>query len=221
MPQSRTVLANGPEIIAARMARGFTTPEELAKETSDLDIMSLDTLRRCEDSPDPPHTPFRTKLEALAKYLGTDLDRFTLKKGPIAPGVRSCAGCWDVAGKDIVVPDHFVYPNGPKGLTARVIVKTHGDTVIAEGEDHDRDHLSFFGYLREHGNHVVGHYTVKNEKLHVYGTVNLHFESCGNRLNGFYMGRDTGHGSTFILGKMTMTRTTGWSALPGRDVLVP
>jgi hypothetical protein len=202
----KTALVNGPALIEARKARGYLKRSQLAAVLEARGILSRDALEKWERSPDKPHRALWQGLALVAEFLTVPLEWLVVRDGPIPPPRRNCAGEWHARGYDIIVPGHFDYPNGPKFFEADVVVKVHGGALTAEGLDHDKDFLSFFGHLREDGNFIVGNYTVANERLHAYGTVNLRFESCGNRITGFYVGRETGHGSTFILGNMVMDR---------------
>jgi len=199
----RGVLVEGAVLAEVRRTRGYRSRAALADALGDI---SIDTLDRWEKSPSPPWRANPNLLNSVADFLEVQVEALIHREGPIPPRERSCAGNWRARGDDIIVPGHFEYPAGVKFVEAEVSVRVMGETVIAEGLDHDRDFLSFFGYTREGGNFIVGTYTVANEKLHAYGTVILHFASCGDRMTGFYVGRDTGQGSMFILGNMTMER---------------
>jgi len=201
---SHKLLVNGPALSALRIARSHATCGDLSRALGRK--LSDDTLGRWEQSPTRPQHAFRSKLSIAADFFDVALETLVVHEGPLSPTVRSCAGTWRARGDDIAVEGHFEYPNGPKWFEADVTLRVDGETVIAQGVDHNQDLLSFFGYVREAGNFIVGTYTIANDRLHDYGTVILHFESCGKRMTGFYVGRDTGQGSTYILGSMTMKR---------------
>lgn len=201
MSNERTVLVNGQNLKAARNSKKIASRAEFHRRLKAANIeIHEDTLSRYEHSPNPPHFAFLASLTQIAEFLGVPTNYLIIDERPI----RDCSGVWDASGGDIAVPGHFEYRNEPKLLTARVVVRMEGVNVFGEGEDHDRDPLSFSGIAKENGNVIVGHYSIENPRMHVYGTLNLKFEGCGKRITGFYLGRETGQGTTFILGSLEL-----------------
>lgn len=210
--QPRKVLVNGAEIIKARKAKGYERRFHLLDALKAHSPISYHTLNKYEHSPNPEGFAFVKKLQRLADFLEVDVERLIIRnrslRTPPGPGPRRCVGTWKMLGEDILVPGHFDYPNGTMGFSATVVVRQEGDTIFAEGKDHDLDPVEFQGIVREDGNIVMGQYTVFNERKHVYGSIALQFLSCGNKLKGFVLGRETGQGSPFILNSVLFERVT-------------
>ena len=211
MTSERTLLVNGSVIKAGRRAKGFPTRAAFFRHLESRKLrISEDTLRRCEESPTKRHRSYLGTLEILAKELDLPVDDLVVNEGieQVAPAAsfRDCSGRWEVTGRDIVVEGHFEYPNGPKTFAAEItiVIDPESCSVSAQGRDHDEDQLTFTGRVRENGNQIVGQYEIDNKRLHVYGTVNAEYHSCGRRISGFYLGRDTGHGTSFILGSLDL-----------------
>lgn len=114
------------------------------------------------------------------------------------------AGIWNMEGGDIVVPGHFEYlPNSP---SCTLTIRQHGLRILAEGTDHDGDSVSAAGKLTEGGNFIFAEYRIRNPRMHHYGVLALKYLGDQKTMRGFYLGRDTGHGTGLILGWLRLTR---------------
>ncbi|QDU00408.1 hypothetical protein V6x_00810 [Gimesia chilikensis] len=207
MENKKTFLVNGSSIKAARVKKGFLSRRAFADH---LGSLGIDTLSRCEKSPQKPHRAYLNTLKILSDALDVSPENLIIDDTDLETGnklaIRDCSGIWQVIGQDIVVKEHFDYPNGPKKIEAKIEIKVDLEKckIFATGYDHDNDPLHFEGSIYENGNHIVGEYFVKNDRLHVYGTLNLQYHGCGKRMSGYYVGRETGQGTTYILGNLVM-----------------
>lgn len=201
---------NGDAVIKARKELGFYSRPTFLEHLQKLNMqISIDTLERYERStPDKPHYAQASTITILADVLKCPmksliLDNDEINGKPIRQ--RNCAGTWLVQGGDIVVPKHFEYPNGPKPLKAEVKITVDGTAVDAIGKDHDGDVVRLKGRLEEGGDHIIGTYEVLNDRMRIYGTVNLQYLACGKKMKGWYLGRETGQGLPYILGHLELT----------------
>jgi hypothetical protein len=203
-------LVNGDAIVTARKAMGYPTRAKFWRERIAVtdEPISRDALDRCEQSPTKPHHALDSTLEKLSKILNVSKDSLVIPEDEIAGGpvkIRDCSGKWEITGGDIVVKEHFEYPNGPKPVGGTIDIKTAGTVVKAEGDFYDGDKIQFRGWLEEGGDHLIGTYEILNKRMRIYGTINLQYLACGKRMKGWYLGRETGHGLPYILGSLELT----------------
>jgi transcriptional regulator with XRE-family HTH domain len=203
MKRERSVAANGEAIENYRRTLGVTT-SELAQQAG----VSKDTVRRALRS----ERVFEKTMAKIARALDKPLSSVLIESCDqglrLAGGIRDASGRWQITGEDIVVPGHFEYAIPPKRFTAEIdIIQTAKDgrvEIVAAGRDQDNDIVNFDGELTENGNYIFGRYSIKNDRMHVYGNVFVEYLGDGKTMKGHYLGRDTGHDSGTILGSLTL-----------------
>ncbi|EAQ81165.1 hypothetical protein [Blastopirellula marina] len=205
-------LINGEAITKARFEHGFRTRNAFIAHLQTEGIeLSRDVVGRYETSLDGRrHRGSFEKLAIYERIFGQPVEDFVVGENGVGIEasqlkIRDCSGHWETSGEDIVVPGHFDYPNGVKKHTAKIELRLEGNRVVGEGYDHDFDKVAIEGRVQEGGNHLAGTYEIQNDRMRIYGSVHLEYLACGKRMRGFYLGRETGHGVSFILGRLELS----------------
>lgn len=123
---------------------------------------------------------------------------------------RCVTGTWSGSGEDIFVRTHFEYKIEPLTYPLEVnLQQTPSGKVTGTAKSRDRELLSIQGEIKETGNFVFAEYHSLNRAVHDYGYVVLAFDSSGDKMTGFFLGRERGHGTTFMLARIELKRADG------------
>jgi transcriptional regulator with XRE-family HTH domain len=176
-------------------------------ETARIDPRSVANWRRGRHA-------YRTTLQLLAGVLGIDVRELIdddsmpplQEPGLPAPRYRKIVGKWIIEGGDIESPPFFEYLIEPRPMGGHIQLRQDDNgQIFGEGIDHDQAPLRFRGQFIG-PDHFRGQYDIEHPRMSaVSGVLVGKLEMCGTKVQGFYLGRETGgYGQDFLLGNFTL-----------------
>ena len=194
MSEGNSVPVNGQRLRELRNNQGLTQ-----KQIADACNVSEQTVRRWERG----EAAYLSYLASVASFLGVGVAELSISQANLELlATRDISGTWQIDGNDISVPGHLEYQDA-KSFRATIEIQQAVGIVQGNGKTEDEVPITISGNLVEGGNHFFGQYVIHDPRSNIYGSLVAQFLPDGSSMDGFYLGREVGQGTTYVFGKLT------------------
>ena len=152
----------------------------------------------------------RATAQRIATAIGLPVE--SLVEPIEVPQIRSVAGRWRGCCRDIVMPPHFAYARRSLKYAIHCDLKQDGNAVTGDctvtGKVTSR--VAVRGTAKEAGNVFLLESSNREPVFQDYGSVVLEYDADGQTLRGFFLGRELGHKTPFVLASVELRRVKAW-----------